>query len=543
MRGTMMDFPLALPTVLERAGNLFDKVEIVSRRPDRTFHRSTYRDLHRRARALAEQLTRAGLKAGDRVATLMWNNTQHLECYFGIACAHGVTHTLNLRLHPNEISYIANHAGDRYLIVEDCLFPIYESFRDQVHFERVLVVPNGTGVPAEYESYEDFLSGATGEFTYPRIDENDAAAMCYTSGTTGNPKGVVYSHRSIVLHAFVLALADCMAFSQHDVVMPMQSMFHANAWGYPYAAVMAGAKIVLPGPHLDGESILDLLASERVTVTGGVPTVWLRALELLEQYPGRWKFAPGLRTLCGGSAPPEKMIRALDDHGIRLMHLWGMTETSPAATVCIPKSSMNLATEDEHYALRCKQGIPLPFVEIRAIDDQDNPVPSDGSSMGELHVRGPWVAGSYFNSPQDAGRWTNDGWFRTGDIATIDAEGYLHIADRSKDLIKSGGEWISSVDVENALVGHSAIREAAVIAVPHPKWSERPIAVVVLADGAHVSERELREFLMQRFSKWQVPDAFVFVNELPHTSTGKLLKIELRKRYRDWKWEQAAASD
>ncbi len=544
MRGTMMDFPLALPTVLERAGNLFPKVEIVARRPDKSFQRSTYAELYRRSRALAEQLTRAGLKAGDRVATLMCNNTPHLECYFGIPCAHGVAHTLNLRLHPNEISYIANHAGDRFLIVEDTLLPLYEKFRDQVKFERVWVVPySGRTVPEGFESYDDFVAGAKGNFEYPSIEENDAAAMCYTSGTTGNPKGVVYSHRSIVLHAFALGLTDCMGISQHDTVAPLQSMFHATAWGYPYAAVMAGSKIVLPGPHLDGESILDLLSDEQVTITGGVPTVWLRALELLEQNPGRWKFAPALRTLCGGSAPPEAMIRGLDEHGIRLMHLWGMTETSPAATVCVPKSSMKFDSDDERYALRCKQGIPLPFVEIRAVDEQDQPVATDGESMGELQVRGPWVAGSYFNSPQDAGRWTSDGWFRTGDIATIDGEGYLHIADRSKDLIKSGGEWISSVDVENALVAHADVREAAVIAVPHPKWSERPIAVVVLTEGARVTEKELREFLMQRFSKWQVPDAFVFVDEIPHTSTGKLLKLELRKRYRDWNWEKAAAGD
>ena len=539
-----MAFPLALPTVLERAGNLFAEVEIVSRGPGGSFHRYRYSDFYRRSRALAEQLQRAGLRRGDRVATLMWNNSSHLECYFGIPCAGGVAHTLNLRLHANEIAYIVKHAGDRFLIVDDVLLPIFEKFRDQVSFERVLVSPfSGDPLPAGCESYEDFLAGASGDFNYLSFDENEAAAMCYTSGTTGNPKGVLYSHRSLVLHAMALGMTDGMGIGLRDVVLPLQSMFHATAWGYPYAAVMMGCKIVLPGPRLDAASVVELLQQEQVTVTGGVPTVWLAVVDLLDKNPGKWKFAPGLRTCCAGSAPPESMMRALARHGIRPMHLWGMTETSPVATICVPKAHMTHWPEERRHALLCKQGLPLPLVEIRAVDDRDHVIANDGHTMGELEVRGPWVAGSYYNSPQDRCRWTADGWFKTGDIATIDGDGYLQVTDRAKDLIKSGGEWISSVDVENALVAHPAVREAAVIAVPHPKWAERPIAVLVARDGKPVGDAELRQFLMQKFSKWQVPDAFVFVNELPHTSTGKLLKFALRKRYANWDWSQAAASD
>ena len=537
-----MSFPLALPCVLERTGQLFSKVEIATRRPDRSYHRYTYGDFYRRARALAEQLQRAGLQRGDRVATLMWNNSAHLECYFGVPCAGGVAHTLNLRLHPNEIAYIANHAGDRFLIVDDVLLPIYEKFRELVKFDRVLVHSfSGSPVPAGYESYEDFLGGASGDFSYPALDENDAAAMCYTSGTTGNPKGVLYSHRSIVLHSLCTAMPDVLNVSQSDVVMPLQPMFHANAWGYPHAAVITGSKLVLPGPHLDPATIVDSFVAEKVTITGGVPTLWSNLVDYLDAHPQ--VFQPGLRLICAGSAPPQILMRRLDQHGIRLIHGWGMTETSPFATITRCKSYMTNLSSDEQYQLRCKHGYAMPLVEVRTVDDADREVPRDGLAMGELHVRGAWVAASYFESPDQACRWTADGWFRTGDIATIDAEGYVRLTDRAKDLIKSGGEWISSVDVENALVAHPAVREAAVIAVPHPKWAERPIAVVVKRPDASCSEAELREFLMQRFSKWQVPDAFVFVDELPHTSTGKMLKFELRKRFRDWDWSKAAASD
>jgi len=537
MRGTMMDFPLTLPTILERVGKYFPRVEIVTRRPDRSIQRSTYGDVYRRARQLAESLTRCGLERGDRVATLMWNQPAHLEAYFGVPVAGGVIHTLNLRLHPEEIAFIANHARDRFLIVDDVLLPIYEKFREQTRFERVWVTSFcGAPLAKGYESYEALLAQAKGDFTYPAIEENEAAAMCFTSGTTGNSKGVVYSHRALVLHSFAEAMVDTFGVSQMDTLLPVAPMFHANAWGIPYAAAMVGARLVLPGPHVDAESLLELMENEKVTLACGVPTVWIGLLNALEKEPHRWKFAGPVRLACGGMAPPEGLIRALDKFGLHIIHLWGMTETTPLATAGRLKRHMLEWPADEQYAVRAKQGCPAPFVELR-VTRPEGEAPWDGQTVGELETRGPWVAGSYYEAPETAGRWTPDGWFRTGDMATIDEEGYVHVVDRSKDLIKSGGEWISSVDLENALMGHPAVREAAVIAVPHPKWQERPLAVVVLKDGAQTEAEELRSFLAKKFAKWQLPDAIVFAKEIPRTSVGKFRKAKLREQYLNWNWE------
>jgi fatty-acyl-CoA synthase len=536
MRGTMMDYPLTLIHILERAGKIFPRSEIVSRLPDRSLRRGTYADFYRRARALAEALQHAGLRRGDRVATLMWNHCAHLEAYFGIPACGGVMQTLNLRLAPHDLAYIANHAGDRFLIVDDVLLPLYEKFRNSVNFERVIVVPlSGKPVPSGYESYEDFLSAASGSFSYPALEETEAASMCYTSGTTGVPKGVVYTHRSVVLHTMLLATVDNFAISHNDVLLPAVSMFHVNGWGLPFAGAMVGCKLVLPGPHLDAESLLELLEREKVTVSAGVPTIWLNVVECLEKHPGRWKLGP-LRVLVGGAAPPLALIRKLDQYGISLQQGWGLTESSPEATTSPIKSHMRDWPQEEKYAVTAKAGLPVPLVELRVVNEAGE-VPADATTLGEVQLRGPWVAASYYNLPEEKNKWSEDGWFRTGDVGTVDAEGYLKIADRSKDLIKSGGEWISSVDLENALVAHPDVREAAVIAVSHPKWQERPLALVVLRDGVTLDRRELREFLAARFAKWQLPDAFVFVNELPHTSTGKLQKTELRRRYHDWKWE------
>jgi len=547
MRGLMMDFPLTLAVILERAGKIFPNVEIVSRRPDRQTMRSSYGEFYRRARRLAEALTRAGLRPGDRVATLMWNHVGHLEAYFGVPVAGGVIHTLNLRLHPSEIAYIARHAEDRFLIVDDVLLPTYEKFREQVRFERVFVTSfGGQAAPAggprqaavKLESYEALLATATGEFAYPAIEENDAAAMCFTSGTTGNPKGVVYSHRSLVLHSFAEALVDTFGISHHDTLLPVAPMFHANAWGLPFTATMCGTRVIFPGPNVDPESILDLIEQERVTIACGVPTVWIGVLDTLEKNPGRWKINWPVRIPAGGMAPPEALMRGLDRHGFRLIHLWGMTETTPLGTTGQLKAHMREWPEEKRYEVRVKQGWPAPFVELRVMRP-DGEAPWDGNTIGELEIRGPWVAASYFKSPETADRWTPDGWFRTGDMASIDAEGYVKIADRAKDLVKSGGEWISSVDLENALMGHPSVREAAVIAVPHPKWQERPLAVLVLKDGAaQPSQDELRSFLLgKNFAKWQLPDAFVFQGEIPRTSVGKFMKIKLREQFVAWKWE------
>ena len=540
LRSTMMNFPLTLTHVLERAEKLFRDVEIVSRRPDKSRARYAYGDFCRRARMLASALRRAGLKPGDRVASLMWNNATHLEAYFGVPCAGGVLHTLNLRLHASELAYIVNHASDRFLIVDDVLLPTLESFLSEVRFERIFVVPFSgkpyTSTRPGSESYEEFLqSGDAGE-TLPALDENAAASMCYTSGTTGQPKGVLYSHRALILHTFAQALTDGFDFRQEHVVMPMGSMFHANAWGYPYTAVLVGAKLVFHGPHADAESVLDLIERERVTLSSGVPTIWVGILDALNKEPQRWKIPPGLRTACAGSAVPEALFRGLDKHGIHVFQLWGMTETTPLATASHLSSWMGDLDEDTAYAIRAMQGRPMPYVEIRNMRGEQE-LPWDGVSVGELHVRGPWIAASYYNFPEAQHRWTRDGWFMTGDVVTINEDGYVHVADRAKDLIKSGGEWISSVDLENALMGHPAVREAAVIGVAHPKWQERPLALVVCRDGVKPSCEELRAFLLKKFAKWQLPDEFVFVEAIPKTSVGKFLKTKMRADYADWKWQ------
>jgi fatty-acyl-CoA synthase len=543
MRGTMMDFPLTLPTLLERSGRIFSRVEIVSRRPDKSVVRTSYGEFYRRARRLASALTKLGLKPGDRVASMMWNHAGHLEAFFGVPCAGGILHTLNLRLHPAEIATIANHARDRFLIIDDVLLPTFEKFRADTVFERVIVAPYGGGsIPEGFLNYEELLAGASDDFKYPKMDENDGAAMCYTSGTTGNSKGVIYSHRALVLHSLAEAGVDSFAVSHHDTVLPVAPMFHANAWGLPYTCVMTGARLILPGPNVDAESILDLMSEENVTIACGVPTVWLGVLAALEKNPGHWKRSAPVRIVCGGTAPPERLMRALDKHGLHILHLWGMTETTPLATVGKLKAHMRDWTPDQQYEVRAKQGWPAPFIELRVMrpdgrDGKSVEAPRDGDTPGELEVRGPWVAASYYESPSEAHRWTEDGWFKTGDVATLDEEGIIKIVDREKDLVKSGGEWISSVDIENTLMGHPAVREACVVGIPHPKWQERPLAAVVLKDGVVATPEELRAFLAKSFAKWQLPDAFVFIEAIPRTSVGKFKKLALREQFANWNWE------
>ncbi len=538
MRGLMMDFPLTMPALLERAGTIFGDAEIVARMPDRTTARSTWGDLYRRSRRLANALTGLGLRRGDRVATLLWNHTTHMEAYFGVPIAGGVLHTLNLRLHPDEIAFIANHAGDRFLIVDDVLLPIYEKFRDRVKFDRVIVVPFGGGkTPEGCDGYEELLAGASEDFTYPQFEENEAAAMCYTSGTTGRPKGVLYSHRAIVLHSMSCCGVDSLGISMRDTILPVTSLFHANGWGIPFTSAMAGTKVVLAGQYADGEGLLDLMVQERVTVTTGVPTVWFGVLQALEKFPGRWKFTWPVRMHVGGAATSEALMRGFDRHGITVICSWGMTETTPVGTSCHLRPRMDDWSEDRKYKQRIKPGVPAALLEARIVRPDGTEAPHDGSSIGEIEVRGPWVAAAYYNMPEEAQKWSADGWLRTGDMGNIDEYGYMKLADRSKDLIKSGGEWISSVDLENALMGHPAVKEAAVIGVPHPKWQERPLAVVVLNEGANAEAAELREFLGARFAKWQLPDAFVFADEIPRTSVGKFRKTSMREQFADWKWE------
>jgi fatty-acyl-CoA synthase len=528
MRSTMMQVPLSINHFLERAGTLFPRSEIVSRLPDKSLRRHTGTEFYRRARSLAAALLKLGLRKGDRVATLCWNHHAHLECYFGIPAAGGVMHTLNLRLAPEEIGWIAGHAQDRFLIVDDVLLPLYRRFAELHRFERVIVFPfGGAEVEKGFENYELLLSSERSGFEYVEHREEDPVAMCYTSGTTGRPKGVVYSHRSTVLHSLVAALPDNWGLSASDVVLPVTPMFHANSWGIPYGAVALGAKLVFPGPHLHPEDLLDLFAMEKPTLSLGVPTIWLSMIQAYDAHPGRWTFPPGLRTLVGGAAVPESLIRAYARHGVRVDQGWGMTETSPVCTIAYVKDG--IYSEDEIFERKATAGIPVPLVDLRIVGEQ-GVAPWDGKSVGEVQVHGPFITGSY-HGVEEASRFAEDGWLRTGDVASVDAHGYVRITDRTKDLIKSGGEWISSVDLENALMAHPAVAEAAVIAVPHAKWGERPLACVVLKPDGEASPEALSQLLSGRFAKWQLPDAYEYLKEIPRTSTGKFWKAKLREMF------------
>ena len=548
MDGLMMQYPLTLFHLMERARQLFPGVELVSRLPDKTVVRSTYADFYRRSHQLANALRRLGVAPGDRVATLAWNHARHLEAYFGVPAAGAVLHTINPRLHPTDLAYIVNHADDRVLIVDDVLLPIFERFRAEVHPKHVIVWTHGAASPAGVNGYtvpegcieyETLIAPEPAYCPAPAIDENTAAGMCYTSGTTGRPKGVVYSHRAIVLHSLAAALPDMLSLSHQDVVLPVVPMFHVNAWGLPYTCTLVGAKQVFPGPHLDAESLLGLIESERVTLTAGVPTIWLGILDYLDRNPGKHDVSSLKSMVVGGSAAPQAMIEAFEKrHGLHVLHAWGMTEMTPLGTVSRLKPHLAARAEEERNRYRATQGLPSPLVDVRAVGE-DGEAPWDGKTMGELQVRGPWVARSYYQTPSEADKFPEDGWFRTGDIVTIDPEGYVRITDRTKDLIKSGGEWISSVDLENALMGHPAVREAAVIAVPHPKWDERPLAVVVLREGIQATADELRAYLAPRFAKFWLPDAFVFTDQIPRTAAGKFLKSALREQYKSYQAQPA----
>ncbi|HZX65317.1 MAG TPA: long-chain fatty acid--CoA ligase [Myxococcales bacterium] len=535
MRGTMMESPLLVPALLDRAARYFPDVEVVSRKPDKSLHRTTWRDVHRRSRALADSFAKLGLRKGDRVATLMWNHAQHLETYFAAPLLGGILHTLNLRLHPDDLASIATHAGDRFLVVDDVLWPLFDKFRGRSPFERVIVVRHGsTDLPMGSLDYEELVASGNPSFTPPALDENDACGLCYTSGTTGKNKGVVYTHRSTVLHTLMIPYADGIALRSRDSLLPVVPMFHVNAWGLPFAAPMVGAKLVFPGPHLDAHSLLQLMESEKVTIAAGVPTIWIAILEALEKEPGRYKLEKDVRMVVGGSAAPEGLIRGFDKHGLHILHAWGMTEMSPIGSYASLKPKMLDWDYDKQVTVRAKQGLPAPIVDVRAVDESGREAPWDGKTQGELQVRGPAVASSYTDMEGSLDRWTRDGWFKTGDVVTIDSEGYLQITDRTKDLIKSGGEWISSVALENELMGHPAVKEAAVVAVPHPKWAERPLAAVVLREGAKATQEELREYLLARVAKFSVPDAIVFVDAIPRTTTGKFLKSALRERFKNY---------
>ncbi len=529
----MMEYQLTLPTILRRAEALFGKKEIVSRLPDKSIHRYTYQDFAARTKKLSVALHQLGVRQGDRVATLSWNHYQHMESYFAIPCMGAVVHPLNLRLSPDDLAYIVNHAEDKILIVDQVLLPLFEKFKSAITVSKVIVIQQ-TEEPLskDYVNYEDVLvSGDESLFEPFEGDEYSAAFMCYTSGTTGKPKGVLYSHRSIMLHAMSF-MSSCVGLNmtERDIMLPIVPMFHACAWGFPYNCAFVGATQVFPGPYLDAENLLPLLESEKVTLTAGVPTVMMAIKNKLDAEPDKYKLR--LRTIViGGSSAPRFLVKSFDErYGIHVLHSWGMTEMSPLGSTAVMTSLIEHTSKEEQYDYMIKQGLPVPFVEIRGRNESGF-IPWDGTTMGELEVRGPWVVSSYYRDLEPAGKFTSDGWFKTGDIVTIGPEGYIEIKDRSKDVIKSGGEWISSVALENSLMAHPCVLEAAVIAIPDEKWMERPFAYVVLKEGKTVSFDELKEFLSDKFAKFWIPEGYAVVAAIPKTSVGKFLKSALRDLY------------
>jgi 3-(methylthio)propionyl---CoA ligase len=538
--GQMQQMPLLTSSLIEHAGCNHASTEIVSRSVDGTLERSTWGEVSRRSRRIANMLRRMGVCAGERVATLAWNRTRHLELYFGVTGAGVVLHTVNPRLSAEQIQYVLNHAESSVVFVDPDLLPIVEACAP--HLPRVkayIVLARNAAIPTSRLDnilcHEDLLAAESDAYVWPQLDENDASTLCYTSGTTGNPKGVLYSHRSTVLHAFCTVAADAMALSARDSILLVTPLFHVNAWGVPFAAAMCGAKLVLPGAQLDGRSIYELMRDEQCTFSLGVPTIWFNVMDYIERHVGvseRGSLALR-RILCGGAAPPRALIERLDRLlGVELIQAWGMTETSPLATVCRPLAKHAALGADERMTLRATQGRALYGVELRIEDDQGRVVPRDGVSTGEVKVRGPWVASGYFKGEGGA-VVSEEGWLATGDVARIDADGFLLLTDRAKDVIKSGGEWISSIDLENAAVGHPAVAEAAVIGVSHPKWQERPLLLVRIAAGHSLDRDSMLAYLADKVAKWWLPDDVIFVERLPHTATGKVLKTQLRREYGD----------
>ena len=537
-----MDVPLTIPLIARHAEALHGAKIVASRLPDRSVRRLTYSEVLGRARRLASALKQLGVRRGDRVATFCWNHHQHVETYFAVPCIGAVVHTLNVRLGADELGYIANHAGDSVVIVDGVLLSAFERFRDRLTNVREVIVVGGDGAnPAGALDYESLIAASGVDPFEEEIDEREAAAMCYTSGTTGRPKGVVYSHRSQLLHTLVVLQPSCLGVSESGCVMPVVPMFHANAWGAPYAATLAGANQVHAGPFLDARSLLELMTTERVTHAMGVPTIWMGILQELDRNAELYDLSSLQHMLIGGAAVPESLIRAFAErHGISITQGWGMTETSPVASVSYLTSELAATDVDTQYAYRARAGRPLPLVDVR-VRDESGIRPWDDSGMAELEVRGPWVAGAYYDSPESADRFAEDGWFRTGDVASIDARGYITIRDRAKDVVKSGGEWISSVALENAIMGMPGVAEAAVVGIAHPRWDERPLALVVLREGCTSTADAVRAHLAPFFPKWWLPDGVEFVPAIPKTSVGKFQKREIRERYRDY-YAQAAAS-
>ncbi|MGD9614735.1 MAG: long-chain-fatty-acid--CoA ligase [Alphaproteobacteria bacterium] len=536
MRGLMSERPLLISTLIEHAARYHGDTEIASRLGDRSIHRCTYAEAERRSRRLARALLRLGIGPGDRVGTLAWNNFRHVELYYGVSGIGAVCHTINPRLFDEQIVYIVNHAQDRLLFVETGFLPLIERLRPRLPADLriVLLEPAETDLKVLATHDELVASESEDGFVWPEFDEWTASALCYTSGTTGRPKGVLYTHRSTLLHAYGVSLPDGIPASSRDAICPVVPMFHACGWSVPYYAPMNGVKLVLPGPYLDGASLYELFESEGVTLSLGVPTVWLGFEAHLSASGARCSTLR--RILSGGSAVPPSMFTAFERHGIEVCQGWGMTEMSPVGTTALLKAKHAALDPQAQLAIRARQGRPLFGVEMKIVDDQGRELPNDGKSAGELLVRGPWIVGAYYNDEEaTASAVEPDGWFHTGDVATIDPDGYLQLTDRRKDIIKSGGEWISSIDLENAAMAHETVGEAAAIAVPHPRWGERPLLIVTLRSGLPAGRKPERDaliaFLAEKFPRWMLPDDVLVVDELPHTATGKIMKTRLRELY------------
>ena len=543
MHGLMMDRPLLISSIAEHAARYHGGREIVSVTVDNPRHRYTYSDCIGRAKQLANALERLGLDRGDRVGTIAWNDYRHMELYYGVSGAGFVCNTINPRLFPEQIVFIVNHAEDRFLFVDPMFVPLLEALADKFPaVEGFVVLTDDEHMPEtslkNAVSYEALIGAESSDYAWPDFDERTASALCYTSGTTGDPKGVLYDHRSTILHAYAAIAPDVMDLSSRDCVLPVVPLFHVNAWGVPYAVLMTGAKLVFPGPKMgDGEALYELMDSEDVSLALGVPTVWLALL----QYTGKAgkRLDKLRRSIVGGAAVPRAMIQAFrDEHDVELRQGWGMTEMSPIGCVNSLKAGLEGLSADEKLDLAVKAGRGVYGCEMRIVDDEGTELPWDGEAYGALQVRGPWICSDYFKLEGGAGSHTDDGWFDTGDVATIDPEGYMAITDRTKDVIKSGGEWISSIELENTAMGHPAVAEAAVIGVSHPKWTERPLLVVVRAEGQDVDKDEMLAYFDGKVASWWVPNDVVFVDELPHTATGKVKKIELRRQFAEYQFPE-----
>ena len=538
MLGLMQQQSLLISSLIEFAERHHHDGEVVSRRVEGDLHRYTWGDVANRARQVANVLDALNLKQGDRVATLAWNGYRHLELYFGVSGSGRVLHTLNPRLHPDQVAWIANHAEDQVLCFDMTFLPLVQAVHGRCTTVKHWValcdkdkLPTDSGIP-NLMSYEALLEGQLNQYDWPDLDENSASSMCYTSGTTGNPKAALYSHRSTLLHAYAAALPDVMCISAKDAILPVVPMFHVNAWGIPYSAAMTGSKLVFPGPALDGKSVYELIEAEKVTFAAGVPTVWQMLLGHMK--PAQLKFSALKRTVIGGSACPPAMIDAFrEDYGVDVLHAWGMTEMSPLGTLCTLKNKHLTLPAEAQMKLRLKQGRCIFGVDMKIVDDAGKALPHDGKTYGDLLVKGPWIIREYYKQEGDSP--LVDGWFPTGDVATIDEDGFMQITDRSKDVIKSGGEWISSIDIENIAMGHPDVAMAACIGMPHPKWDERPVVCVVKKPGSPLSEAELLAFYEGKTAKWQIPDDVIFVEAIPLGATGKMLKTKLREQLSGYK--------